>query len=253
MTRPARVPEAATALPLYLQIQAALKDRIVSGRYPVGSSLPTEAELCTEFDASRYTIREALRDLANHGYIRRRPRSGTIVLSSQPQTSFVQSVASIEDLFQIAVNTHYVLLANELVSLDPGVAARVGGAEGEEWFRITGVRWDKPGGSPLCYIHSYVPRRFAAIVTDFPGHQGPFYALLEQRSGEVIREVDQEITAIPMPAQAVATLGLLAGSLSLLLLRRYSSQHGTLIASFNWHRADQFTYHMQMHRHADEK
>ena len=35
-----------SSVPLYLQIQATLKQRILSGHYGVACALPTEAELC---------------------------------------------------------------------------------------------------------------------------------------------------------------------------------------------------------------
>lgn len=237
-------------VPRYLQIHAALKERIVSGEYDVASVLPTEAELSSEFNASRYTIREALRGLSSQGFVERRQRTGTVVVSRDPKAGYTQSVRSIEDLFQIATQTHYALLASETVTLDASIAARVGGESGEAWKRVTGVRWDKPGGSPICYIQSYVPLRYQAIVARFGETTGPFYALLEQETGEDIEEINQEITAVTMPDQAAKALGLTPDTLSLLLLRRYMTKRGTLIASFNWHRADQFTYRMQLHRRA---
>jgi GntR family transcriptional regulator len=239
------------AVPLYLQIHATLKERIVTGRYVVASVLPTESLLCAEFKASRYTIREALRVLSEEGFVHRRQRTGTVVLSRSPQATYTQSFRSIEDLFQIATQTHYVLLDTEKVVLDAEVAPRVGGAAGEEWYCVAGVRWDKPGGTPICYIHSYVPLRFAHVVDEFPTTRGPFYALLEQRCGEPIEEVVQEINSVPMPGEIIKALGLESGSLSLRLLRRYTTKSGTLIASYNWHRADQFTYRMQLHRRSE--
>ena len=238
--------------PLYLKIQAELKARVISGRYAVGAALPTEADLCAEFAASRYTIREALRGLTASGLVSRRPRVGTIVLSPAPPSHYVQSIGAIEDLFQVAVETHYVLRSTKPVALDHDLAKQVGGSAGETWLRVSGVRWDRPGGSPICYIESYVPSRHAAIVADFKGLRGPFYALLEQRSGETIDEVRQEITAVPTPERAIAMLGLEPGALSLLLLRRYVAKRGTLITSFNWHRADQFSYRMRLRRRSGE-
>lgn len=235
-------------VPRYLQIHTVLKGRIVSGQYAVGSVLPTEAELSLQFNASRFTIREALRGLSEQGFVERRQRTGTVVISRDPKSGYTQSVRSIEDLFQIATQTHFVLLSSETVTLDEGIAERIGGEPGELWKSVTGVRWDEPGGSPICYIQSYVPLRYEAIVARFAETTGPFYALLEQETGEDIEEVKQEITAVTMSDHAAKALGLTPGTLSLLLLRRYMTKRGTLIASFNWHRADQFTYRMQLHR-----
>jgi GntR family transcriptional regulator len=36
------------------------------------------------------------------------------------------------------------------------------------------------------------------------------------------------------------------------LLRRYVSEGGVLIASFNWHPADQMTYVMRIHRSREQ-
>ena len=241
------------SLPLYRRIHATLKDRIVSGRYEVDCPLPTEAKLSAEFKASRFTIREALRGLAEQGFVRRRPRSGTVVVTREPSTAYTQSVRSIEDLFQIAITTHYVMLATRNVVIDKLTAASIGGRTGETWIRIDGVRWDRPGGRPICYIESYVPVRHAAIVPEFAETKGPFYELLERRSGDRIEEVTQDISALAMSDEATKALGLASQSLSLRLLRRYATKNGTLIASFNWHRADEFSYRMQLHRRVDRE
>ncbi|MBV9564197.1 MAG: GntR family transcriptional regulator, partial [Bradyrhizobium sp.] len=47
------------AVPRYRAIAEQLLADIARGRYPVGSALPTEIELCRRFDASRHTVREA--------------------------------------------------------------------------------------------------------------------------------------------------------------------------------------------------
>ena len=52
-----------TDMPRYAQIFNTLSKRMQVGRYPVDMRLPTESELCDEFNASRFTVREALRRL----------------------------------------------------------------------------------------------------------------------------------------------------------------------------------------------
>ena len=112
-------------IPLYLQIQAELRDRIVSGRYPVGELLPTEADLCTEFGASRYTVREALRRLTEHGFVRRRQGAGTLVVSTEPTSGYVQSFRTLEELFQSAMETHYVIVTQDEVVLQSDIGGQV--------------------------------------------------------------------------------------------------------------------------------
>ena len=69
--------------------------------------LPTESELCDEFNASRFTVREALRRLVEQGMVQRRQGAGSIVVSTTPQARYVHSLSSLSDLFQFALDTHY--------------------------------------------------------------------------------------------------------------------------------------------------
>ena len=234
--------------PRYARIQKVLEDRVIAGAYAVGSLIPTEIELASEFNTSRFTIREALRYLREHGYVERRQGVGTRVISNSPQSTFFQSFGSLEELFQVAVETWFVVLDTKRITLDAEIAELVGGLAGEDWFQISGVRWTKPGGKPICYIQSYIPARFEHVIPMLEGHQGPFFSLLERHSDGNIEEAVQEIRALPMPVEASRHLGLAPGSWSLQLLRRYLTDSGVLIASFNWHPADQMTYVMRIHR-----
>jgi len=245
----AKTARATVDAPLYAHILSHLLRGITTGRYPIGSLLPTEAELSVEFSTSRHTVREALRRLAEQGFVRSRQGAGTSVVSAESDARYVQSFQSISDLFQNSLDTHFVVHKIEAVALEADVAARLDAKAGQKWQRVTGVRWTKPGGAPISYVNSYVPGEYAKIVAGFPRHdRRPFYSILEEQSGRAIDNVYQEIRAVRMPRDVANCFGLEDGSLSLQLLRRYVTRGGTLIASFNWHRGDQFTYRMKIDR-----
>jgi DNA-binding GntR family transcriptional regulator len=239
--------------PLYIHVTATLQDRIVSGHYPVASYLPPEAQLSEEFATSRNTVREALRLLAERGLVRRRQGTGNLVTSATPVVRYAQSFNKLEDLFANATTTYYALHSITPILLDDGLAERVAGNAGEEWLLLTGVRWTERGGTPLAFIESYIPMEFKPIVETFSSAPPPFYAVLEQSSGRTIDEVWQEIRAVEMPRHVANAFGLAEGSTSLQLFRRYVARGGTLIASVNWHRADQFTYQMLVHRRIESE
>ena len=76
------------------------------------------------------------------------------------------------------------------------------------------------------------------------------YAMIEERAGETIINATQEIRAVQMTDGIARGLEAEEGDASLRLLRCYQSDTGTLIASFNWHPGDSFTYRLDMHRKA---
>jgi GntR family transcriptional regulator len=82
--------------PLYRQIAEKLQRLIESGALAPGAKLPTEPELTEQHQASRNTIRQAVRWLINRGLVQTRPGQGTFVaeltrpflttLSADPET-----------------------------------------------------------------------------------------------------------------------------------------------------------------------
>lgn len=75
MNSRARIPKASDV------VVAAIRQRIVSERLPVGTKLPSELELMDEYGLGRVTVREALRILERDGLIdvRRGPSGGIFV------------------------------------------------------------------------------------------------------------------------------------------------------------------------------
>ena len=60
-----------------------LGEAILSGHYPVGSSLPAEPVLCEELGVSRTVVREAVKSLVAKGLIITGPKLGTRVLAAE--------------------------------------------------------------------------------------------------------------------------------------------------------------------------
>ena len=66
--------------PIYRRIARDLRRNIESGTLAPGSQLPTELDLKDTYSASRQTVRDAMKWLANHGLVEARPGQGTFVI-----------------------------------------------------------------------------------------------------------------------------------------------------------------------------
>ena len=109
-------------IPLYRQISDTLLAGIRDGKFPVGSFLPGEMDLISRFDASRHTIREALRVLEDMGMVARQRGRGTVVLSTDAAPAFVQMVRSPSELFSYPDTSLFRLLSEEQVAADKSLA-----------------------------------------------------------------------------------------------------------------------------------
>jgi GntR family transcriptional regulator len=66
---------------MYRQIADELRQKIESGELAHGAQLPTELELRDQYDASRNTVRDAIKLLITRGLVETRPGQGTFVIT----------------------------------------------------------------------------------------------------------------------------------------------------------------------------
>jgi GntR family transcriptional regulator len=78
------------ARPLYVQVEAILNERIVSGGWTSGQALPAEPELAAELGVSAGTLRRALARLEQRHLIERRQGRGTYVAQQTSQQALGQ-------------------------------------------------------------------------------------------------------------------------------------------------------------------
>ncbi len=65
--------------PLYHQMYALLKNRVLDGSIPIGTQMPTEQQLAEAFSVSRITAKRAMEELAREELVERRRGKGTHV------------------------------------------------------------------------------------------------------------------------------------------------------------------------------
>jgi GntR family transcriptional regulator len=83
MTTPTqRSGHGAVARPLYTQVRDLMIERIESGLWPIGTALPNEVQLSSEFGVSVGTIRRAVEGLEEAGILVRKQGRGTFVAGS---------------------------------------------------------------------------------------------------------------------------------------------------------------------------
>lgn len=71
------------SIPLYKQLYESIKYRITEGEFLSGQRLPSEEDWCEIYGVSRITVRNALDELSDSGFITRKRGKGTFVTKKQ--------------------------------------------------------------------------------------------------------------------------------------------------------------------------
>jgi GntR family transcriptional regulator len=236
--------------PLYKMVVRALQSEIVSGIYPVGTQLPSEAALRERFGISRHTVREALRALKDVGLVESRQGLGTVVISPGADQTYVHQINQISDLFDVNVETQYQPVDGKLLSLPSGVAQRLGIPDEKSWLQIKALRFAPGDEQPMCETDVYVASRFAGVGRLMTRHKGSIYRLVETIYGESIEEVRQEVRAFKARKGENISIGMSEGDVGVVIERvfRISSDNEIAIVSFNRYRADKFSLSLTLKR-----
>ena len=84
-------------IPLYFQLKEMIVDEIKSGKYEVDSLIPTEKEMSERFDISRTTVRQAITELVQEGWLYRVKSKGTFIARQKIRQDFLQRLETFAD------------------------------------------------------------------------------------------------------------------------------------------------------------
>ena len=232
--------------PRYRQLADDLRGEILSGTMPV-DAFPTESVLCARFGVSRFTVREALRQLQADGLIHRRRGSGTVVRPVARDGALHQPLSNVREILQYAADTKVSYAAGGAGGLPAKLAAEIGLPTAKGWTHIRGVR-TRDGGAAIAFVDAYIHPTLTDAVArvDLSGNSTIFQQL-EKLSGVRIARVTQDIQAIPASREAAAALGIRSRAPALRILRCYLDAQARVVeVSVSVHPGDRFAYAMHI-------
>lgn len=237
------------AAPRYRAIAEELLADIGHGRYPVGTSLPTEAELCERFDASRHTIREALRAITLRGLITRKPRAGSLVIAAEQPTVFTHSVGSLNEWLSYPSDTFRDTFAAKEIVAGRELALVLKCSQDTRWFRISSIRRFNDLDIPLAWTDIYVDPKYSAVVKRRDHGRIPVHQQIEKMFGVVIERAQLEIFPSSIPADMARALKVAPKSPAMTIIRRYTGLRGeNFETTVTVHPENRYTFTMDLHR-----
>lgn len=231
------------ATPLYLQIAHKLEQRIRDDIYPVGTLLPTEAELVAAFQVSRHTVRQAIEQLKRNGTLSARKGVGTKVESRGADWRTRFRGQSRHDLFDFSRDSVLHFQIKKEVIARAEIAAEMGIPAGRTFVYAAGLRYFKGEDVPFCWNEVYLDESVAEVLQGVDVLRKALFHMVESYTGERIASIHQELRPIMLDAEIASKLALPTDALALRMTRRYLSSRGRLLEyAIQTLPADRFSY-----------
>ena len=242
-------PDATSRLPLYVQVEDALAERIASGALPAGHQLPSEESLVSEFNVSRTTIRTTIQNLVRRGLVEIRRGKGTFVAPPRITQELTELTGFVEDMQILGREATARLLDKKVVPASETVARQLGLPLGTDVVQILRVRL--ADGVPLSFDETYLPEELGQKVMADDLVTEPIFSLLEQKYSTPLLEAEYQLEASIADAAVAMALSVPPGSPIFLIERTsYSVGHRPVDYEKLHYRGDHIRFKTRLMRRA---
>lgn len=176
--------EEGSLTPLYQQVMEDIRDKVDSGKFVPGDKIPSEPELSEEYSVSRITIRRAVSELVDDGYLVKRQGKGTFVCQRKLTRKICQK-SEVQSFTDTCAEDGRVagakVLGVETVRARESEASFLGLQEGAELVHVRRLR--TADGVPIMLENNFFPLEGFEFLLDADLRDTSIFDYVEKRSG----------------------------------------------------------------------
>jgi GntR family transcriptional regulator len=188
-----------SSLPLYQQLQRALREAMERRRLGPDDALPAERDLATEFCVSRITVRKAIDGLVSEGLLVRRQGSGTFVVA-RVEKNFSKLTSFSEDMRARGRTPRSVWLQRAEGTVTPEEALALRSSPGTPVYRFHRIRF--ANDAPMSLEYATV---LASSLPSLDAVESSLYEALEKSGNRPVRAL-QRLRAVLLTGEQAKLL-----------------------------------------------
>lgn len=232
-------------VPIYHQIEEALREIILSGNLEPNERLPSGNELSDRYGISPMTVRQAMSGLVRDGLIYRKRGRGTFVAPRKMEHPLLRMTSFTEDMRARGLDPGSRLLRLEKIPAPQEVAEALGIEAGEPVTRVKRLRL---ADGHRVGVHDAYLRGPLDISPEVLEAEGSLYRLLDTKDISLVEGKDV-IEAIEATEEHSELLNIPVGTALLQVTRTAIDRRGQAMEHvIACYRADLYRYTIQLKR-----
>jgi GntR family transcriptional regulator len=232
-------------LPLYQQLKSVIEDRIASGEWLPDTQVPSERELCEQFQISRITVRQALSELVMEGRLIRTQGRGTFVASARIAQQLTHLTGFTQDMQARGKRADSKVLQIEAIPAPPKVMRALQLQPGDRVVLLKRLRL--ADGEPMAIETAYLPDFLCHGLLDEKLDGRSLYKLLAKDYHIAPARAEQQMEAMACPAAEAKLLNTRRGAPVLHIHRTTFNRDGRPFEAVeSFYRGDKYVFYAEL-------
>jgi DNA-binding GntR family transcriptional regulator len=234
--------------PLYEQIQAWMREKILDGSWPEHYKLPAENDLAEEMGVNRGTLRKAVGELIDEGLLVRVHGKGTFVASQRLEQPLAESFVTFsEGLIGRGIPFRTTVIAQTVCVPDPTTASLLNLTKGAWAFYLERVRFIHE--KPIILLRNHVVYERCPGIEHLDFTHERLFDVLERQYNLPIDWGQRTFEAQLATPEVAAHLGMAEGD-AIMYVEQVSYLKSSLPVELSnlWIRGDHFRLSAQVQR-----
>ena len=237
-------------LPMYYQLKNIIIDMIENEEIGVDECIPSEPKLMQTYNLSRTTVRKAIDELVNEGYLYKKQGKGTFVKGRGFEQGLIKLSGCSEDIRRYGLEPKPYVLKAAIETPSKRVAKMLEIDKEQQTFYMERVIYGDE--IPINKNKSYIPYHLVPGIEKLDFNKESLYKVIEKDYGIVIKRAIRTVEAILATEETALQLKVKEGAPVMLFKGQvYADLKGkeVIIEYFEAiYRSDQFQFYIEQHR-----
>lgn len=239
---------------LHYQLANELRNYIQSGMWNIGDLFPTDREVMEKYNVSATTVRRAIKQLVDEGWIERRPGKGTFIKKEPIKEELGQLTGFFEEMTNKGFVPNAEILEIKEVDVDDAILKVFPELKRLNEDKLMLIKkLHKINDKKLVYVNSFWTLEYGRDLAKYDLSNTGVYEIANRFLNVQLTKAEETISAKAATKEEADLLDLKKGD-PVLLMERLTYQNDTPIEyAYNVYRADRYRYNITLHKNQINK
>lgn len=182
------------APPKYFTVKRSILEMLDTGELGAGAILPSERELMAAHNVSRITVRKAIEELEQEGYLYKIQGKGTFARGEQKRQDLISITSCTEDVARQGMVPTRRVITKDVIDADKKRLEKLNLAAGDKVFRLARIYY--ADGEPINFTTAYLPCKHFPDIEGYDFESSSLYGVIEKDYKVKITRAERTIEAV---------------------------------------------------------